>query len=943
MKKILIRRGLKADLPELSEGELGFCTDTKEVFIGSDEGNIPLPSMDNGGYEYDDTAIFEALEMKSEIGHGHYLNEIYDVDTSEKSDGDTLRYDAESGRFSAVPLPAAVSHLEELADVDFSVPPAEHNVLSFEGGTWKAKAAPQAGQEFSSTYLVELDRWGITQGSFGKPPYSEAEWETAFNNLNGFNEALEWASEKNYTRVVVPKGTYSFCYTNLNGGEFQYTVQTNPIRLHSNMTFDLNASTFEVMFDSENKNPYDLSQNMEPWRLPGDLIAVLGCYNAHVTNGTLIGDIPNRSFSDGGSGFNSERGMEQTYGIRFDRGSEFCSAENIDVSQFMGDGITLGAYPGGPSWLITQSLDRRGYPGFMNTNGQIESRPGAYITNPIPLNPEHHKLIQMRTYGGYTRIPRVEHTRFEYLFFDSSDNLIRRQSAIYLQTVVKPFNASYVRLQFVGETPGLDNINISYHLSTPQISYIHIENCKIYNNHRGGISGGADFTSIEKCKIFHNGEDSSNGTPIFPDSTRYQINFEDSYSNRVSIRDCQIFSGFHSLLLGAHHIEVTGCIFSGVGNIHIYNNAATVISNNFFNGSGPLSLMNSMTAQRRNILVTNNVAVGSHSFTTRERDRVRIIGNTFITDSFNARGNVELVHNYYESISGNELRGHTNPTLDVTEMKDNTFVNFRSTNGEWRFSVGIREGQDDKVMTGNRFINCSFISVNTTNHMKFTDTEFIDCIMDYHHSNRARDASITFERCLLENPRMRAGTGFQHNTRDGDVVCRFYYTDSKVVFREDYPYDEYIRSTDNIGQPQMDEGVRVREYELYLNNTKIEKNTERNVTFFRNTVDRLQPHRVFVKDCDFNVGDPSAFRMIRDVSETHSENVLVLNNCRGYRPPVINFMIFEEFSESVIPVSPSPPVYMTVIKGSMWFNEDQNKLYIWNGEQWISALGEPLE
>jgi hypothetical protein len=41
---ILIRRGLKADLPNLSEGELGFCTDTKELFIGSNNGNVLFPN-----------------------------------------------------------------------------------------------------------------------------------------------------------------------------------------------------------------------------------------------------------------------------------------------------------------------------------------------------------------------------------------------------------------------------------------------------------------------------------------------------------------------------------------------------------------------------------------------------------------------------------------------------------------------------------------------------------------------------------------------------------------------------------------------------------------------------------------------------------------------------------------------------------------------------------
>lgn len=39
---ILVRRGLKANLPVLSEGEIAFCTDTLEYFIGSTIGNILL-------------------------------------------------------------------------------------------------------------------------------------------------------------------------------------------------------------------------------------------------------------------------------------------------------------------------------------------------------------------------------------------------------------------------------------------------------------------------------------------------------------------------------------------------------------------------------------------------------------------------------------------------------------------------------------------------------------------------------------------------------------------------------------------------------------------------------------------------------------------------------------------------------------------------------------
>ena len=40
--KIQVKRGLKASLPTLSIGEYGFCTDTKELYIGSSTGNVKI-------------------------------------------------------------------------------------------------------------------------------------------------------------------------------------------------------------------------------------------------------------------------------------------------------------------------------------------------------------------------------------------------------------------------------------------------------------------------------------------------------------------------------------------------------------------------------------------------------------------------------------------------------------------------------------------------------------------------------------------------------------------------------------------------------------------------------------------------------------------------------------------------------------------------------------
>jgi hypothetical protein len=43
MSKIIqIKRGRKAGIPTLAQGELGYTTDTKELYIGTDTGNQSL-------------------------------------------------------------------------------------------------------------------------------------------------------------------------------------------------------------------------------------------------------------------------------------------------------------------------------------------------------------------------------------------------------------------------------------------------------------------------------------------------------------------------------------------------------------------------------------------------------------------------------------------------------------------------------------------------------------------------------------------------------------------------------------------------------------------------------------------------------------------------------------------------------------------------------------
>ena len=95
--KIQVRRGLRANLPILSVGELGFCTDTKELFIGSDSGNVAIANLDHvhdfthDHHElyYQKSEVDQKLATKSNIDHTHteYASQTYvDTELSKKSD-----------------------------------------------------------------------------------------------------------------------------------------------------------------------------------------------------------------------------------------------------------------------------------------------------------------------------------------------------------------------------------------------------------------------------------------------------------------------------------------------------------------------------------------------------------------------------------------------------------------------------------------------------------------------------------------------------------------------------------------------------------------------------------------------------------------------------------------------------------------------------------------
>lgn len=781
----------------------------------------------------------------------------------------------------------------------------------------------------NESYVIELSRWGITQGSFGKPPYTTGEWEIAYNNLLGFNSALVYARDNGYNKIVVPRGIYSFCYTNLNGGPRPVDMVGTPIKLQSNQTLDLNGSTFEVMYDSLNKNPYDKSPETTPaWKLSGTLISMDECFNSHLTNGKIIGDIPNRSFSDGGSGFESEKGMEQTKGIGINNGAKYCSISHIDISMFMGDAIRIGNSPTSTAnWNVSGWGNNVCSPGYIGNDGIITAMNGAYVSPKYTIIQGEHKIIQMRTNGGYTRIVPVKGKVFEFVFLDASEVVIARKKAVYLQTVSVPHNASYLRMQFTNEDVGLASLTLDYAITKPQASNIHIHRCEIHDNHRGGISGGADFTLIEYNKIYHNGLDSGIGTPIFPDTTRYCINFEDSYCNELIIRDNHMFSGFNGLLLGAYHITVSGNIMTDFSSgVLIYNNAKALIEDNVFYNAGSLGLMDNTTAQDRVIIFNNNhVFGGGMVVQPTHRTRVHVTNNKLSPDSFTIVGDVQISDNRF--ISPTENRDTSNNcSIRSTKCVDNTFEQLK---------VSVNKYDVNSMMGQNSYKSCAITTHSSVNDAEYVDSIFVDSsISQLQILDKSKPSSMSFINCNFQDCTFLLANMYQNDITNGVNVSAI-FKNCKIKMTASSSVANLIGIADNVAKSSYSAGITPRKYEAIFSNCEFDNSASTITNYILNNDNNDRDRKLVIEKSSVDI---NKLKLFRDIAT----NVAILKNnsyLNSSTLPIMTLAKIESYNEILTPSGSVYPSSLTPMIGACWFNTATGRPYWWNGTTWVDATG----
>ena len=98
-RKLQVRRGAKGDLPNLAEGEFGWCTDKKELYIGNADGNFELAGktyVDNSVKDKANTASLSSATLAASSWsegvysfEGMFHNEEYNLEIAVNGDSIT--------------------------------------------------------------------------------------------------------------------------------------------------------------------------------------------------------------------------------------------------------------------------------------------------------------------------------------------------------------------------------------------------------------------------------------------------------------------------------------------------------------------------------------------------------------------------------------------------------------------------------------------------------------------------------------------------------------------------------------------------------------------------------------------------------------------------------------------------------------------------------------
>ncbi|WP_078428895.1 right-handed parallel beta-helix repeat-containing protein [Alkalihalobacterium alkalinitrilicum] len=309
-----------------------------------------------------------------------------------------------------------------------------------------------------TTYELDLKEWNIYND--GSHP---------IETTNGINDALQWASENDYTVFKVPEGHYLI-------------DKDSHIEMVSNITFWLDDNAI-LQKETNDYSSYKLL-HIGP-----------GVENVTLKGGTYKGDKDTHDYSNGGT-------HEHGYGIIISGASEI-TLENVKAINFTGDGMSIGKM----GTLIQDVYAPHFESGGVDAEGHLINDPTKSRLTNLPIEHPYFDIQRTFQFIHQQNMPEGSSGYIAY-FYKEDGTFLSKQDSRESNTPVGwgltsiPEEAAYFHAVFpMPEVP--DDIYLEYWMQGVS-KQITVKNSEFAHNRRQGITvGGAQDVLITNSQ-FHN-------------------------------------------------------------------------------------------------------------------------------------------------------------------------------------------------------------------------------------------------------------------------------------------------------------------------------------------------------------------------------------------------------------------------------------------------------
>lgn len=402
-----------------------------------------------------------------------------------------------------------------------------------------------------TVYISAAETGLVKWDEFRKPPYSAQDYLDAYNNGQRMVQAFMNANTNGASKVVLERGNYPVCYVN-NLKSISKLTHNNLITGTTNLTIDGNGSCIFTIFDSVNRSPYHTGEgatNLAPYQLSGAQFWLEHNTNLTIKGFNLRGDQYMRSWVTG------EKEIEQTYGI-------VVGINNINTTiDVVGHGFRGDVITGKDNRFGLYSLTN-GYQdgdwlkgGLSISDGSEIVETGAYRTRILDMRNKtiYRNAVQLMTLGDAGAMTNREDAMRAF-FYDANNVLISTENVWQAEFIYLPVGCASMRIVAYGDERTTDTVGYGVYvfLYTGCSNHALIKG-EYFANHRGAVSNLCNNTTVD-ADIHDNGT-TKYGFPNYSDTTRYGVNFEDSYYSKLTVRG-SIRNGGSAILCNARRLDV---------------------------------------------------------------------------------------------------------------------------------------------------------------------------------------------------------------------------------------------------------------------------------------------------------------------------------------------------------------------------------------------------